>query len=110
MFERLRGAPAVVVSLHTSIEISCRTYIEAVVGTAKDIDVEWLRHSTRFLVYSARRWPACPETAQGAMSERVFVPASRLKSLNLFAPRLAWGTIRLDFCFIRLGGGLPALR
>ena len=43
MLERMRGTPAVVVGLHTTIKILCRTYIEAVVGAAKDIDiVHWV--------------------------------------------------------------------
>jgi hypothetical protein len=43
MLKRMCGTPAIVVGLHTAIEILCRTYIEAVVGAAKDIDiVHWL--------------------------------------------------------------------
>ena len=62
MFEGVCGTTAIVVGFYTAIEIWCRTYIESVIGAAKDIDV-----------------------VHGC-------------------------TIRLDFCFIRRLGGLPALR
>lgn len=37
MLERMCGASAVVVGLHTAIKILCRTYVEAVVDAPKDI-------------------------------------------------------------------------
>jgi hypothetical protein len=69
MFERMCGTPAIVVGLHTAIEILSRTYIEAVVGAAKDIRVvHGLYHSTRFLSFI---WllGGLPETSRRAMSE-----------------------------------------
>ena len=52
MLKRMRGTPAVVVGLHTTIEIPCRTYVETVVGAAKDVDVV---HSPKGTVRFCRR-------------------------------------------------------
>jgi hypothetical protein len=65
MFERMCSTPAIVVGLHTAIEILSRTYIEAVVGAVKDIRVvHGLYHSTRFLVLSGSS-VACLRPAEG---------------------------------------------
>jgi len=65
MLERMCGTPAIVVGLHTTIEILSRTYIQAVVGAAKDIRVvHGLYHRTRFLNLSGSS-VACLRPAEG---------------------------------------------
>src|SRR5262245_9634132 len=69
MLERICGTVAVVVGLYTAIKILRRTYIEATVGTAKDIcvvDAGTIRLD--FELIRVGVWPACAEIGRRAMS------------------------------------------
>src|SRR5215475_857423 len=112
MLERMCGTSSVVVGLHTAIKILCRTYIEAAVGTTKDICVVDRRHhSTRFRVDPGWRWPACPEISRTTMSSilRLSLKLRRegssalRESKHQIAPRLGSG--HQIFASQKFGGG-----